>query len=151
DIYAIKGDAATRDVVKARDQLRNCALPTPSAAQQSNDLARRRAEGNVMKYWDVRTIAKMHMLELYPSFEMWQGTSLRGLLDIWNRIENFKEAFGPGLTERDHPRQPAQSPERLSELSQIARGCNQRPQTHRPSHDLSAPNVQCQGHGERQQ
>jgi hypothetical protein len=40
---------------------------------------------------------------------------LHGILDVWDGIENFKETFSPGLTERNHADQPAQTPERLGE------------------------------------
>src|SRR4030095_14009337 len=109
--------------------------------QQGNDLARRRAEGNVVQHRDVSAVAKAHVLELYPSFEMWEGTGLRGILDVWDGIENFKEAFGPSLTERDYASQPAQTPQRLGELGQIARGSDQCAQADRPGDDLSASNV----------
>src|SRR4029453_10592677 len=104
---------ATRNVVKARHQLRDRALPTPGTPQQGNDLARRRTKGNVVQHRDVSAVAKAHVLELYPPVEMQERTGLRGILDVWDGIENFKEAFGPGLTERDHAGQPAQTPEWL--------------------------------------
>ena len=122
DVDAINGDTATRDVVKAWDQLRNGALATASTAKQRNNLARCRSEANVVQHREASTVAKADVLELHPALEMRQGTGLRGILDVWDGIENFKETFSPGLTERDHAGQPAQPPERLGELGQIARG-----------------------------
>jgi hypothetical protein len=82
DINTIERDAATGNVIKARDQLRNGALPTPGTAQESNDLARRRAEGNVVQHRDSSTVSKAHMLEMYQPGEMREGASLRGILDL---------------------------------------------------------------------
>src|SRR5262245_63560890 len=90
NVHTIHGDTATRHVVKARDQLRDRALPTPDAAEQGNDLARRCTEGNVVQHRDVRTVAKAHVLELSPCCEMWEGKGLRGKLDFWNQIEILK-------------------------------------------------------------
>src|SRR3954471_15125121 len=91
EINTIERDTATGDIIKARNQLGDGALPTAGTAQEGNDLARRRAEGNIVQHRDSRTVTKAHMRELYPSCEMREGASLRGILDVGDGIENFKE------------------------------------------------------------
>src|ERR1044071_5430974 len=90
DVNAVNSDAATRDVVKARDQLRYGALPTPGTAKQRNDLAGRSREVNVVQHRDAGTVEKAHVLELYPALETWQGTGLWRILDVWDSIENLE-------------------------------------------------------------
>ena len=107
DVDAINGDTATRDVVKAWDQLRNGALATAGTAKQRNDLARCRTEGNVVQHRDASTVAKADVLELHPALEMRERTGLRGILDVRHRIEDFKQALRAGLTQRRYAREPA--------------------------------------------
>src|SRR5262249_34194550 len=130
DIDAINSDAATRDVVKARNQLRNSALATASTAKQGNDLARRGAEADVVQHRDTRTVAKADVLELDPALETRQEAGLRSILDVRNHIEDFEQALRSCLTQRRHAREPAQTAERLGQLGEIACGSDQRPQAH---------------------
>src|SRR6266705_2607243 len=103
DIEAVNQDAATVDIVKARNQTDQCRFACSGASDDRCGLAWPGAEGNVAEGWLFRArIAESHVLELNISLYLVGPLHLVGILDFRLDGQHFVNSIRRGRSAWEH-------------------------------------------------
>ena len=151
-VDAVQADDTAGGVVKTRDQLRQGAFAAAGAAQQRHRLPRFGGEADVVQNRQMAVIVKADVLEAQCPAHLRQGPCAWGFAHLGDGVQHLEQPPAAGLTARRHAGKPAQAPQRVPQLHQIAGGRHQGAEAHASQDDLPAADVQRQRqpHGQQE-